>query len=228
MATLTAENIAELVRAATVAAESAARASSALTTATTAATAKGAGRTGFSEASKVCKCPENFGGGTVEEDQAKWADFSMAFKAWLYYADEMFRSEIEDLEATKLSKATVLSAWTTEAQSRSKQLYSILSGILKGRSLQLLRAVGEQHGYEGWRQLVNLYNPHTKQRALGLMTVLMSFPAFSKDRSYLEQIQGLDRLAEEFRKASGKPVQDEMLLECSRRLYRRMCVNRCS
>ena len=207
---LTPEDVAHLVRAATAAAESASKA--ALAAERASQSSKGTGRAGFSEASKVCKCPDSFGGGTVEDDQTKWADFSMAFKAWLYYGDEMFRTDLEDLEATKLGKATVLSAWTDEAKVRSKQLYSILCGILKGRALQVLRATSEQHGYEVWRQLVNLYSPHTKQRSLGIMTALMSFPSFSKDRSYLEQIQGLDRLAEEFRKSSGKAVQDEMML----------------
>ena len=188
---LTPEDVAHLVRAATAAAESASKA--ALAAERASQSSKGTGRAGFSEASKVCKCPDSFGGGTVEDDQTKWADFSMAFKAWLYYGDEMFRTDLEDLEATKLGKATVLSAWTDEAEVRSKQLYSILCGILKGRALQVLRATSEQHGYEVWRQLVNLYSPHTKQRSLGIMTALMSFPSFSKDRSYLEQIQGLDR-----------------------------------
>ena len=43
-------------------------------------------RSGFSEASKVVKCPSSFGNANSGEDQPHWLDFSSAFKQWLFYA----------------------------------------------------------------------------------------------------------------------------------------------
>eukprot|EP00435_Cladocopium_sp_Y103_P053954 s2564_g17.t1 len=60
--------------------------------------------------------------------------------------------------------------------------------------------VTEANGLEVWRQLHTLH-PKTKGRSLALLNALM--PVFAKDRSCHEQVQGMERLAEEYRKASG-------------------------
>ena len=98
------------------------------------------------------------------------------------------------------------------SKERSKKLYSILAGILKNRPLKLLRQIPDSNGLEAWRQLHNLYSPKTKGRAMALLTALMGFPMFTKDKTCLEQLQSLERLAEEYRKASGQEVSDDILL----------------
>ena len=46
-----------------------------------------ANRSGFSEASKVVRCPAACGNATSSEDQSQWLDFAFAFKQWLCYAE---------------------------------------------------------------------------------------------------------------------------------------------
>ena len=41
---------------------------------------------------------------------------------------------------------------------------------------------------EAGRQLHNLYGPKTKGRAMALLTALMGFPVFTKDKIFLEQL----------------------------------------
>eukprot|EP00435_Cladocopium_sp_Y103_P049630 s2564_g15.t1 len=96
------------------------------------------------------------------------------------------------------------------SKKRARKLYSILAGIFKNRPLKVLHAVTEANGLEVWRQLRTLYVPKTKGRSLALLNALM--PVFTKDRSCHEQVQGMERLAEEYRKASGHEVNEDILL----------------
>ena len=68
------------------------------------------------------------------------------------------------------------------------------------------------NGLEVWRQLSSLYTPRTKTRALGLLSALMSHPPFVRERTVLEQIQGMERIADEYRRSSGVDVGDDIML----------------
>ena len=47
---------------------------------------------------------------------------------------------------------------------------------------------------------------------MALLNALMSLPAFGKDKSLYDRMQGLDRLVAEYQKASGLSVPDEVSL----------------
>ena len=89
------------------------------------------------------------------------------------------------------------------SKERSRKLYSILAGILRHRPLKVLRQIESANGLEVYRQLISLYAPKTKGRSLALLNALMSYPQFSKERSTLEQVQNLEKLADEYRRSSG-------------------------
>ena len=76
----------------------------------------------------------------------------------------------------------------------------------------MLRQVSDSNGLETWRQLRNLYTPKTKVRSMAILSALMSYPNFVKDKALLEQIQNLERIGDEYRKASGHDVSDDILL----------------
>ena len=40
----------------------------------------------------------------------------------------------------------------------------------------------------------------------------MTHPAFTREKTLLEQVQGLERIADEYRKSSGAEVADDILL----------------
>ena len=50
-------------------------------------------------------------------------------------------------------------------------------------------------------EISTLFTPRTKSRALGLLSALMSHPPFSRERTIHEQIHGLDRIADEYRRS---------------------------
>ena len=170
-------------------------------------------RSGFSEASKVVKCPSPFGCSNSAEDQSMWLDFSFAFKQWLYYAEPGYEVDLTHIE--EHLNSPIVYNQTPEGEKsteRSKRLYAILSGLLVHRPLKLLKQVVDSNGLEVWRQLSSLYSPRTKTRSLGILNALMAHPSFVRERTILEQIQGLERLADEYRRASGSDVNDDILL----------------
>ena len=98
-------------------------------------------------------------------------------------------------------------------QERCKQLFNILTGILRGKPLRLLRQTSERNGFEVWRKLVQLFSPKTKSRSISLLAALMNIPAFSlKDKTLMDQILGLERLRTEYMRSSGTDVADDLML----------------
>ena len=93
-------------------------------------------------------------------------------------------------------------------------LSASLSGILSNWPLKVLRQMPNSNGFEVWGQLRNLcaYAPKTKARSLTILSALMGCPTFNKDRTMWEQIQNLERISDEYRKASGQDITDDILL----------------
>ena len=86
---------AQILNAVTQAAQAAADAAKALREANEQARAN---RSGFSEASKVVRCPAAFGNANSTEDQSQWLDFAFAFKQWLCYAEPGFENDLKHVE----------------------------------------------------------------------------------------------------------------------------------
>lgn len=169
--------------------------------------------TGFGQASKVVQCPTEFGTTSTTEDQSMWSDSAFSFKQWFFLADNGFEPDVKYVEENpNVAVAYQDNQIGQASKERSNKLYSILAGILKNRPLKLLRQISASNGFEACRQLHNLYSPKTKGRAMAFLTALMGFPMFTKDKTCLEQLQSLERLAEECRKASGQEVSDDILL----------------
>ena len=124
---------AQILNAVTQAAQAAADAAKALREANEQARAN---RSGFSEASKVVRCPAAFGNANSTEDQSQWLDFALAFKQWLCYAEPGFENDLKHVEE---HLGVVVVFTSTEvgvaSETRSKKLYAILSGLLLHRPL---------------------------------------------------------------------------------------------
>ena len=125
-----------------VAAQAAQAAASAALSLEALAKAKEDKGTRYGEASKVIRMPDPFGSdlGDVETDQARWSEFALGFKSWLFYADPKFEAELEYVE-THVKTEVKLAGMSEDSKARSLQLFSILSGLLRGRPLRILRAM---------------------------------------------------------------------------------------
>ena len=171
------------------------------------------GQGGFAEANKTIQCPKDFGSAVSSEDQNNWADFAFSFRQWLCFADSTYAADLDYVEEHSDSVVTYKDAPAGQAsKARSTKLYAILAGILKHRPLRLLRAVGDSNGLEVWRQLHALYVPKTKVRSMAILSAIMGFPAFTKERTLLEQVQMLERLGDEYQRTSGTNISGDVLL----------------
>ena len=69
------------------------------------------------------------------------------FKSWLFYADGKFESELKFVE--EHPKVSIeLAKLNGEEQSRALQLYSIFTGVLRGKPLRLLRQQEDRNGLD--------------------------------------------------------------------------------
>lgn len=143
----------------------------AATQAASQASSSGGGSNKFAEAAQVVRIPDPFDAKTVEEERNQWPDFLLNFKAWLYYANNAYETDLTDVEAHLDTPIDLLNV-TMEKELRAKQLYSIFTGLLRGRALRLLRQVDDRNGLEAYRQLCKLYAPHTKSRTMALLQQL--------------------------------------------------------
>ena len=168
---------------------------------------------GFAEANKTVQVPKEFGSATSSEDQNNWADFAFSFRQWLCFADSGYSSDLNDVE--EHTEVPVTFSETPEGiaiKNRSFKLYAILAGILKNRPLRLLRQTPNSNGLEFWRQLHSLYAPKTKVRSMAILSAIMGYPAFRKDRTLVEQLQTLERLGDEYCKTAGVNISEDILL----------------
>ena len=200
-------DVTQVVQIAAQAAQAAAQAATALQRFTDQRTAGGK----FSEAGKVVRQPDPYGTDDVEQDISRWTEFYDNFRAWLFYADKEYEASLDHLEnntATPIDMSTMDSS----QQDRSKQLYSILIGSLRGRPLRILKGVAGRNGFEAWRQLLSQYQPRTRARSISMLSALMNFPPFNKTQTIIEQIQGFERLRNEYRRSSGIDLADDVSL----------------
>lgn len=167
---------------------------------------------GFAEANKTIQTPKEFGSAISSEDAASWTGFAFSFRQRLCFADEGYPADLQYVE--EHGDSLVNFKDTTEgraSKSRSTNLHAILSGVLRNRPLKVLRQV-QDNGLEVWRQLHNLFTPRTEVRSMAILSSVTGFPNFVKEKSLIEQVANLERLADECRKASEKDVSEDILL----------------
>ena len=76
----------------------------------------------------------------------------------------------------------------------------------------MLRAIPEYNGFELWRQLQTVYAPRTRARSLALLSAYMSYPGYTKDKSFREQVNTLERVADEYQKVAGVAIGPDVRL----------------
>ena len=165
----------------------------------------------FSNASKMVRMPDPFAGATEEQEFSQWPDFALNLKAWLNAAAGSFEQDLSDIEAN-MDRAVDLAIEQDDSVKRSQELHSVLVGLLRNRSLKVLRGVEGRNGYEVYRQLLKLYTPNTKPRSMALLSAIMGLPPFGKDKSSHDHVQGLDRLIAEYQKTCAHPISEDVKL----------------
>ena len=71
-------------------------------------------------------------------------------------------------------------------------MYALLSGLVRGRGLQVIQRVPSQNGDEALRQLMQLFHP------------------FRTNEPFLAQLLDLERVMEEYERSSGKKLEEDL------------------
>ena len=141
----------------------------------------------FAHASKMVRMPDPFTAVGAEAEQTAWPDFELNLLAWLGAADTGFETDLQWI-SDHVDTEFDMDVHSDEMATRSKELHSILVGLLRNRSLKVLRGVSGRNGYEVYRQLLKLFKPSTKPRAMALLSALMGLPTFGKDKSLYDHM----------------------------------------
>ena len=120
--------------------------------------------------------PEVFTPSNQEEEVLQWQDWRLSFRSWLFFAQEEYRKDLD--KAERAEKPLYFIDLSLEGHEGSEKLFSIPTGVLRNRPLKILRSVEDGNGF---------------------LQAYLSHPVFGKDRSILQQVLGLERLAEEYK-----------------------------
>ena len=96
-------------------------------------------------------------------------------------------------------------------------LYELLASLLKQHPLMVLKAVGEANGYEAYRQLIASNEPHSKNRSMSLLNLIMNWPSFNAKSSLLSQIMKLENAYAEYERlgtALAEEIRSAVLMRC--------------
>ena len=162
------------------------------------------------QAYKLLKHPDSFGSESTDHDVVQWGAWLHGFRTWLSVVNPAYESELLEIEARCSEPCMAMDLLPDPTKSRSRQLYGILSTLLKGRPLQVLRLTHNQHGYEVMRVLHQTFQPRTRSRAMAIITAIMATPAFNKQSTIREQVHAFERACSEYLKASGKEVSEDV------------------
>ena len=58
-------------------------------------------------------------------------------------------------------------------------LYALLVSLMRGRALQMVKAVEDSNGFDAWRRLNKASKQTSKARGLALLGAATTWPAFS-------------------------------------------------
>ena len=167
--------------------------------------------------SRIMPRPEPFKASTREQEHASWPAWLWGLEQYLGVLDPKFTEEIAELKAN-LHREVNVTPTATDILARSRQLYALLSVLIKGRGFLVVKSIPGNSGYEALRQLISMYAPQSKSRSLGILTALTQVSAFKGGEALFPQILELERVFTEYETASQQLLQEELktalLLRC--------------
>ena len=162
---------------------------------------------------KMLGRPPTFGGGKTEVHD--FLDFKEQLYNILAYAEPRYAEALKNLEALDDHDAILATFSSTEHQTMSTKLYSLLSSWLTGTTKQHARdpsIAGTRNGFALWKSSLRIYQPSTRSRSLALMQAIHGYPNFVSGVSSVAQISKLEELGKDYERCSGQTYPREILL----------------
>lgn len=116
---------------------------------------------------------------------ATWKEWSWTFEQYISSVDAKFAEDIQKLREHPERPIDPVDFNDMEKQ-RNTFFYSLLSSLLGQRALLVVRQVSGCNGLEAYRTLIQQNEPVSKNRSMGLLNVIMNWPAFSGKLSLMQ------------------------------------------
>ncbi|CAE7566837.1 RE1 [Symbiodinium sp. CCMP2592] len=166
---------------------------------------------------RVLPKPEVFAASTREQEHTSWPGWFWSFQQYLSALDPGYGPDLEALEANPGS-VIAKGQGTIAQQARSRQLYSLLAALIRGRGYMIVRQTESGHGLEALRQLMSLFAPRSQGRSLGILTAITQVPSFKPSEALLPQILDLERVFTSYEQSASETLQGSvktaLLLRC--------------
>ena len=107
---------------------------------------------------RVLPRPEVFAATSREQEHTAWPSWFWSFQQYLSALDPGYGPDIELVES-QLGTVIPKTWGTIDQQQRSRQLYSFLAALIRGRGYLVVRQTETGNGFEALRQLMSLFAP---------------------------------------------------------------------
>ena len=175
------------------------------------AAAKDTSKSGLAGAdmARLLPKPDVFKPANREAEHGEWSAWFWTLKQYLGALDAAFTDELTFIERNPTKDLSAEAYASLESERRSKQLFALLSSLIRGRGLQIIQRIPVQNGFEALRQLVQLYQPASKTRSLGILSALTSMGHFRAGEPLLPQVLDMERIMDEYERSSSKKLDDD-------------------
>ena len=157
---------------------------------------------------KLIPRPSVFNPQDREQEVSMWRDWHWTLHQYLLVVDAGFGGDLEYVEWGLLE---------SDEQGRGRFLYSLLSTLLQGRLLSLVRNIEKSNGLEALRQLLSNCQPKARGRTMSMLQGIMAYPAFHMKSSIIAQVVRLEENFTQFERLDGKLTHEmkaAVLLKC--------------
>ena len=136
---------------------------------------------------KVLPKPGVFDPKDRESEWSSFRDWWWSVEQYLMAVDVEFLSHFVVLRQN-LDTPIVVNSLTAEQKGRGTFLYGLLASFIRNRPLLMLKGMDRGNGFEAVRQLFKTCQPSSRNRALGLLHILMRWLEFDMKSALLPQI----------------------------------------
>ena len=129
-----------------------------------------------------------------DEEIKAFREWSWVFEKCLSAVDEAYVKDPEEIRDTPTDKLAMDLATGAE-KTRCITLYGLLASLMRGRALQLVKAVENFNGFDAW--VNKALRPTSEARGLALLGAATTWPAISMNSALQPQLLKIEEVFDE-------------------------------
>ena len=157
---------------------------------------------------KILPKPGFFDPKDRETELATFRDWWWQMEQYIVAVEPKFAQDLDKMRGN-MDEEIILEEMDAETTKRSSFLFGLLASVLRNRPLMMLKGIAQGNGLEATRQLFKSCQPSNRNRSLGMLNALMSWPQFDMRTALLPQVLRLEDCFREYEKTATK-LADEL------------------